>query len=425
MTVKPSSILACGALAALLASCEKQQAIQSYRVPKDNLRPAMGGQGMGGQGMGAMGTPGAPVAGDMAAATSAPSVSGESPANWTAQPLSTMRQASFLAKDSTGASADISLIILRGQAGGDLENINRWRGQIGLDPIAEADLAKETTRVETPLGALTVVDFEGKPQDGGSEKDGRILAALGNRNGDAWFFKMRGNSGVVTANRDAFLKWIASVKPSSAPAPAVPQTTAPSDSTTLPAGHPPMGGASATPAPQGLPAGHPPMGGAAAAPAINTTDPNAPASALPAVHDAKVTWSAPASWTAVPGAQMRYASFSINGPDGTKGDLSVIALPGTGGSDLGNVNRWRQQVGQDPLDEVALATQVTRVNAKNAVFSLTRCSGASSDMLAAWLRQDQNCWFFKLTGPRTLIDQENARFVEFLQSVQFPTADKQ
>ena len=45
--------------------------------------------------------------------------------------------------------------------------------------------------------------------------------------------------------------------------------------------------------------------------------------------------------------------------------------------------------------------------------------------LAAWLRDDQNCWFFKLTGPRALVDQENARFVQFLQSVQFPTANPQ
>ena len=402
--VKFPNCMVLGALAALLGACEKQHAIQSYRVPKDSTpaAPATGG----GMGMPGSGETSAPAAQD-----GPPAITGETPANWLAQPLSSMRQASFAVKGDNGAAADISLIILRGQAGGALENINRWRNQIALPPLTEEDLPKNSKQIDTPLGPLTAVDLEGQPQDGGAEKDGRIVAALGARDGDEWFFKMRGNNALVAANSDAFLKWAASVKKSDAPA--TPSANQPMSDGSLPPDHPPMGG---TPLPAGqLPAGHPPTTG--------ETMPAAPATqaaGLPAVHDAKVQWDVPANWTSVPAAQMRYASFTIAAPSGEKADVSIIVLPGSGGADLDNVNRWRQQVGQAALEASALPAEITTVTAKNSSLSLVRCAGPQSHMLAAWLRQGQNCWFFKLSGPAPLVDQEKDNFLKFLQSVQFP-----
>jgi len=397
-----------GAMAALLGACEKQRVIQTYRVPKEPspAAPAAGGMGMGG--------------GEMPAAPSQdgpPAITGEAPSTWLAQPLSTMRQASFLVKGDNGASADISLIILRGQAGGALENINRWRNQIALPPLTEEELPKNSTQIDTPLGPLTAVDLEGQPQDGGAEKDGRIVAALGARDGDEWFFKMRGNNALVAANRDDFLKWAASVKKSDAPSPP-PAAPTPSSNQimsggALPPDHPPLGGGS-TPAGQ-LPAGHPPTNGESAPPS-----PAPQAAGLPAVHDAKVQWDVPANWTSVPAAQMRYASFTVATPSGEKADVSVIVLPGSGGADLDNVNRWRQQVGQAALEAAALPAEITTVAAKNSSMSLVRCTGPQTHMLAAWLHQGQNCWFFKLSGPAPLVDQEKDNFLKFVQSVQFP-----
>ncbi len=52
-----------------------------------------------------------------------------------------MRVASFEVSEN-GKTADVSVIPLGGMAGGDLANVNRWRGQVGLPPLAERRSAK-------------------------------------------------------------------------------------------------------------------------------------------------------------------------------------------------------------------------------------------------------------------------------------------
>ena len=55
--------------------------------------------------------------------------------------MSPMRVASFgISQD--GKQADVSVIPLGGMAGTDPANVNRWRGQVGLGPLAEAEVSK-------------------------------------------------------------------------------------------------------------------------------------------------------------------------------------------------------------------------------------------------------------------------------------------
>ena len=56
-----------------------------------------------------------------------------------------MRLASFKAIAPNGKETDISVVSLPGIAGGDLANVNRWRGQVQLEPIDE-DYAGEISR---------------------------------------------------------------------------------------------------------------------------------------------------------------------------------------------------------------------------------------------------------------------------------------
>ena len=67
------------------------------------------------------------------------------------QKESSFRFASFTAKDT---NLDISISFLPGNGGGDLGNINRWRGQLGLPNINESQL-EEISRV-FPLGPKKV-----------------------------------------------------------------------------------------------------------------------------------------------------------------------------------------------------------------------------------------------------------------------------
>jgi hypothetical protein len=46
-----------------------------------------------------------------------------------------MRVASFRVTGKDGKQADVSVIPLPGLAGSDLDNVNRWRGQVGLPSV--------------------------------------------------------------------------------------------------------------------------------------------------------------------------------------------------------------------------------------------------------------------------------------------------
>src|SRR6266446_3456776 len=65
-------------------------------------------------------------------------------------------------------------------------------------------------------------------------------------------------------------------------------------------------------------------------------------------------WKTPANWKELPAGDFRVASFKVTGNDDKQADVSVIPLPGTAGGDLSNVNRWRGQVGREPVSEEEL-----------------------------------------------------------------------
>ena len=97
------------AMAALLTSCEKNSEIKVYRVSKAPLEESAPKQ------QDAMPTnTAAPRMPGGLAPTAATQVT--IPPNWEPQPLSQMRQASFLVKRDNGAVADISFVSLGARA---------------------------------------------------------------------------------------------------------------------------------------------------------------------------------------------------------------------------------------------------------------------------------------------------------------------
>jgi hypothetical protein len=115
---------------------------------------------------------------------------------------------------------------------------------------------------------------------------------------------------------------------------------------------------------------------------------------------------------------MRYASFTSE-TNGEKADISVVTFAGDGGSDADNVNRWRQQIGLPPAEASALNSMIVPVRVGEISFSTVDMGGATASVLAGWTRHDGRTWFFKLTGPKALVEQEKPKFVKFLQSVRF------
>lgn len=114
------------------------------------------------------------------------------PSAWKELPPSGMRAASF----NTGSpEVDVSVTTFPGPAGGLLENVNRWRNQIGLPPLGSAD-------------AIPTIVIDGQPAqivELVSEKEGKTtLGALFIRTDQSWFIKLTGPTALALQEKENF-----------------------------------------------------------------------------------------------------------------------------------------------------------------------------------------------------------------------------
>ena len=157
-------------------------------------------------GMGAMGAlpPGA--------AASGPNPEWTVPKDWTVGSGSAMRRATFVVKGSDGQGVEVVVSSFPGDVGGLVANINRWRGQIGLGPIAPDEVSGMTTDLVVNGAKATVVDFkaDSAPQDKLPPK--RMIVVTIPHAGNSWFFKITGDAPLVEAQKATFLEFVQSVK---------------------------------------------------------------------------------------------------------------------------------------------------------------------------------------------------------------------
>ncbi|TMB40040.1 MAG: hypothetical protein E6J62_00710 [Deltaproteobacteria bacterium] len=126
------------------------------------------------------------------------------PRGWTERRAAGVRYATL--KPAVGGKIDVSVVVLPGPAGGELANVNRWRGQIGLASIDERDLARARRSIKTRAGAVSVFDFV---SDG--NKKSRLLAAIVVSDESTWFIKMLGDESPVASSRPDFIHLLQSL----------------------------------------------------------------------------------------------------------------------------------------------------------------------------------------------------------------------
>ena len=223
---RPVVQVAAGALLLLSAGCRREE-VSSYRVAK-GVPPgveAAAGDSLGTSHRQAAPPPGMPssippgmppsippgmppgMAGDVPAPptpSGAAALKWKLPSGWGESFPGGMRFATF--KVPGAGKIDGSVVTLPGDAGGELPNVNRWRGQIGLGPTDDAGLAAARTTVKSRVGAVNVYDFT---SDG--TRRSRLIAAIIMVDGSAWFIKLTGDAEPVTAARPAFLELLGSL----------------------------------------------------------------------------------------------------------------------------------------------------------------------------------------------------------------------
>lgn len=138
----------------------------------------------------------------------------------------------------------------------------------------------------------------------------------------------------------------------------------------------------------------------------------------------KLKYVLPEGWKEKALTQLRVASFEIS-ENGKTADVSVIPLGGAAGGDAANVNRWRGQVGQAPLDEAGLKKSAETVQVGDQPADLYDIagtdpgSGEEERIIGAILHTDESSWYFKMTGDAALVEKNKAPFTAFLKSVEF------
>jgi len=136
--------------------------------------------------------------------TSAPPIKWTTPEGWSEVPPSSMRYASFSAPAEDGGKIDISVVTFPGDGGSDADNINRWRGQMGLAPVDANAVTSQVAPLKTGDATYSTTDIAGNKT--------RTIAAWTRRDGRVWFFKATGPPAAVEREKPNFVKFIESVR---------------------------------------------------------------------------------------------------------------------------------------------------------------------------------------------------------------------
>jgi hypothetical protein len=297
------------------------------------------------------------------------------PAGWKELPPTTIRIGNFLVTGGQDKKAEVAITSFPGSVGTELDNVNRWRGEVGMEPVEQDNISSQPIEVDSRAGKL--YDFVGPAAE-------TVVVSLPHQ-GATWFFKLRGDKAVVSGARAAFLDFLKSVhfsegvetQTTSAPLPAMPSS--------------------------------------------------------PSMHSAtfdntknEPQWNPPSNWNAKPSGQMVMKSFSVNGDNGQNATVAISVFPGDVGGTFANVNRWRSQLGLAPVAQSELSKVTEPLPLADGAgvlvdFANAKVPGSQpTRLVAAMVRHDDRTWFYKILGDDSLVAREKEGFVKFVQAVRYP-----
>ena len=299
------------------------------------------------------------------------------PAGWSELPPRPFRVVNLQVAGHEDATCHLTP--LSGDGGGLLANVNRWRSQIGLPGIGEADLARLPTHKFFNSRAVFLDlagTYAGMGQSGAKE-DWGLMGLLLVSNQASLFLKMQGPAAVLQKEKKHFLDLAASF-------------------------HWKAGGGTENP-----------HGAAASGTGQATSQPSAAASA------GGLRYDKPGAWTSKPGSQYRLINFAVG-----KGGLTECYVSQSGGGLQPNFDRWCGQMGHKPVSTSALKESLSILGVQTPLLeiegSFQGMRGPRIDkagMLAAYVEAQGTSYAIKLTGPIEEVRAAKKDFVNFVQSL--------
>jgi hypothetical protein len=119
------------------------------------------------------------------------------PGEWKEIPAGQMQDAKFAVPQRGSAKAEVSVSIFPTDTGGTLANVNRWRRQIGLPEVQQAELNRMVSPLDPAHPGAILVDM--------TNNNKRLLGAIVPRGGSYWFYKLLGDAEAVTPAKDTFV----------------------------------------------------------------------------------------------------------------------------------------------------------------------------------------------------------------------------
>lgn len=283
------------------------------------------------------------------------------------------------------AAAACTLSFLPGSAGGLVDNVNRWRRQMGADPLPAETVAGLPTHPLLNRDATLVEvsgSFAGMGQ-GEALPDQQLLGLIVSEEQGSLFLKFTGPRALVEAERSAFLDFARSLHLHDAHGGGGEDPHAGLDPATM------SGASSASGGSGGL------------------------------------AWTPPAGWKEQAPRAMREVTFVPEGhPDV---ECYISRLGGNGGGLMMNLNRWRGQFGAAALTQVELESLPTvkvlgqDVPVLEVTGDFTGMSGETASgqgLLGIACIREQDSLFVKMTGPAAAVHALRGEFEAFVRSLE-------
>ncbi|TPW17010.1 MAG: hypothetical protein FD129_540, partial [bacterium] len=299
------------------------------------------------------------------------------PAGWQEQPGTGMRFATLIV-EAADPPLEIRVTPLTMAAGDLLDNVNRWRQQLGLEPVSAMDVGKMVKSLDAGGRTIDYVNLKGVATADAPAR--QILAGILPGSQQLWFFLMFDEAARVSRHAAEFETFLGSVHLASS----------------------------------GMPADHV---------HVHEPAPTEAADAAPpgdgGTTDESMSWSLPAGWTVDPTPHdMRLATIKVAGG---AGEVAITKFGGAGGDLLANINRWRKQLNLPPVATVAeqSAEAIELAGHPASLFDLSEAgndAGRKRTMVVGLSRPGMS-WFIKMTGPHQVLGGEEKAFRQFLGTV--------
>ncbi len=147
-----------------------------------------------------------------------------------------------------------------------------------------------------------------------------------------------------------------------------------------------------------------------------------PAPEAAAPRESPVAFDLPSGWEENPNpAQGRKMEFHVADPAGNA-LVTLTAFPGDGGGLAPNIDRWRQQVGLEPLGDQAIGRSATPINFLGSDAWLVEALGKERGILgiiaitSSGEEQGKAALFLKMDGPPAVVAAQRGNFTSFAQS---------